>query len=285
VTGIMNVQYWYRFPGSFVTLHFYGAWVFTAAFAVHAAIKFPKMVRALRSRRMRDVLSTDAAHTEPDVPDSGGLVSTSPSRPTMSRRGAIGLIGASSATVFVVTAGQSIGGWTRRLSALAPRDADISSGPNGFQINRRAEEAHITAEETGDSWRLVVSGLSGSVPQTFSRAELLAMPQHTARLPIACVEGWSTGNQRWTGVQLRHLAVVAGLPNAASVHVQSLQKSGGFSQTTLAANQISNEDSLLALMVNGVDLSLDHGYPARVIVPANPGVHNTKWVSELTFST
>ena len=43
-------------------------------------------------------------------------------------------------------------------------------------------------------------------------------------------------------------------------------------------------DSLLALRVNGADLSLDHGYPARVI-GANPGVHNTKWVATLTFAS
>lgn len=30
-------------------------------------------------------------------------------------------------------------------------------------------------------------------------------------------------------------------------------------------------------------MSRDHGYPARIIVPANPGVHNTKWVTRLTF--
>jgi DMSO/TMAO reductase YedYZ molybdopterin-dependent catalytic subunit len=28
---------------------------------------------------------------------------------------------------------------------------------------------------------------------------------------------------------------------------------------------------------------MDHGYPARIIVPALPGVHNTKWVGGLTF--
>ena len=39
----------------------------------------------------------------------------------------------------------------------------------------------------------------------------------------------------------------------------------------------------LALRVNGADLSLDHGYPARIIVPAAPGVHCTKWVGTLTF--
>jgi DMSO/TMAO reductase YedYZ molybdopterin-dependent catalytic subunit len=41
--------------------------------------------------------------------------------------------------------------------------------------------------------------------------------------------------------------------------------------------------ALLALRVGGADLSPDHGYPARVIVPAAPGVMNTKWVRQLTF--
>jgi DMSO/TMAO reductase YedYZ molybdopterin-dependent catalytic subunit len=40
---------------------------------------------------------------------------------------------------------------------------------------------------------------------------------------------------------------------------------------------------MLALRVNGADLSRDHGYPARAIVPAAPGVHNTKWVKKITF--
>ena len=110
------------------------------------------------------------------------------------------------------------------------------------------------------------------------------MEQHTASLPIACVEGWSTDNQAWTGVRLRDLARLAGVSRPASVLVQSLERGGAFSQAVLSAGQIMDPDSLLALRVNGADLSLDHGYPARVIVPANPGVHNTKWVASLTFA-
>jgi DMSO/TMAO reductase YedYZ molybdopterin-dependent catalytic subunit len=49
------------------------------------------------------------------------------------------------------------------------------------------------------------------------------------------------------------------------------------------AGQIMNPDSLLAFRVNGVELSADHGYPARVILPASPGVHNIKWVTSMTF--
>jgi DMSO/TMAO reductase YedYZ molybdopterin-dependent catalytic subunit len=65
--------------------------------------------------------------------------------------------------------------------------------------------------------------------------------------------------------------------------VQSLERGGAFRQAILSEGQIMNPDSLLALQVNGTDLSPDHGYPALVIVPANPGVHNTKWVASLTF--
>lgn len=70
--------------------------------------------------------------------------------------------------------------------------------------------------------------------------------------------------------------------------MQSLQKIadlriGDYSHTVLLADQVRDPDALLALRVNGVDLSLDHGYPARIIVPALPGVHNTKWVSSIDF--
>ncbi len=82
---------------------------------------------------------------------------------------------------------------------------------------------------------------------------------------------------------LRELAALAGFERA-TVFVESLQEAGAFAQTTLNDGQVDDERSLLALKVNGVDLSPDHGYPARVIVPALPGVHNTKWVKRMTFT-
>ena len=54
-------------------------------------------------------------------------------------------------------------------------------------------------------------------------------------------------------------------------------------QATLARNQVADSRSLLALAVGGEELSRDHGYPARIIVPGLPGVHNTKWVGALEF--
>ena len=77
-TGILNIQQWYVFPGSFYRLHFYGAWVFIAGFVVHVGLKAPRMVRALRSRSLRAELRTDTAHTVPEPPDEGHLVSPAP---------------------------------------------------------------------------------------------------------------------------------------------------------------------------------------------------------------
>jgi DMSO/TMAO reductase YedYZ molybdopterin-dependent catalytic subunit len=280
-TGVLNIQYDYVFGFSFYTAHYFGAWIFIAGFALHVLIKFPTMLTALRSRSLRAELRTSRADTRPEPPDAAGLVATDPSPPTVSRRGALGLVGAGALFVAVLTAGQTLGGVTRRAALLLPRGRRRGDGPNDFEVNRTAAAAAITPAATGDDWRLTVRGASG--PIVLSRAALEAMPQHTARLPIACVEGWST-TQTWSGVRLGDLAALAGLFRPVRASVRSLERAGAFNHAVLQSNQVRNPDSLLALRVNGVNLSPDHGYPARIIVPGLPGVHNTKWVRSIEFA-
>ncbi|MGW3498754.1 molybdopterin-dependent oxidoreductase [Streptomyces sp. NPDC001020] len=281
VTGILNIQLYYVFPGSFYTLHFYGAWVFIAAFVVHVSLKLGRMTRSLRSRNLLTELRTGLAGTRPEPPDPDGLVALEPAAPTMSRRGALAMVGGGSLLLLVVTAGQSIGGRLRRTALLAPHNRDPGGGPKDFQVNKTAASVGVKPAHVGPDWRLEVRGHGRTL--VFTRAQLLAMPQHAAALPIACVEGWSTDNQHWSGLRLTDLAALAGLPAAGSVLVESVQPPGPYSSVVLRGNQIHDLRSLLALRVNGADLSLDHGHPARVIVPANPGVNNTKWVHRLTF--
>ena len=279
-TGVLNIQYDYIFGFSFYTAHYYGAWVFIAGFVTHVTIKLPRMITGLRSRSFRTMLRTSRADTQPEPPDPDGLVAANPAPPTVSRRGALALVGAGSLFVAVLTAGQTIGGFTRGAALLLPRGRSRGSGPNDFQVNRTAAAAAIAPAETGSDWRLTLHGPAGQL--LLDRATLEAMPQHSAELPIACVEGWST-NETWSGVRLRDLAALAGIPDPARATVWSLERFGAFNHAVLQANQVGNPDSLLALRVNGVDLSPDHGYPARIIVPALPGVHNTKWVRSIEF--
>ena len=279
-TGVLNIQYDYIFGFSFYTAHYYGAWVFIAGFVTHVTIKLPRMITGLRSRSFRTMLRTSRADTHPEPPDPDGLVAANPAPPTLSRRGALALVGAGSLFVAVLTAGQTIGGFTRGAALLLPRGRSRGSGPNDFQVNRTAAAAAIAPGDTGSDWRLTLHGPAGQL--LLDRATLDRMPQHTAELPIACVEGWST-TETWSGVRLRDLAALAGIPDPARATVWSLERYGAFNHAVLQANQVGNPDSLLALRVNGVDLSPDHGYPARIIVPALPGVHNTKWVRSIEF--
>ncbi|MEU9735404.1 molybdopterin-dependent oxidoreductase [Streptomyces sp. NPDC048002] len=267
VTGVLNIQLDYVFPGSFYPLHFYGAWVFFAAFLAHLALKTPTALRNLR--QMRE--------------ERNDLVPTEPAEPTVSRRGALWFVGGGSLLLFLTTVGQNFDGPLRRTALLAPHGgADPGQGPNGFQINKTAAYAGIRPAETADgAWHLAVTGRTGTVRLT--RADLLRLPQHSAALPIACVEGWSTGDQWWRGVRLSDLAALVGYDDAPDVFVESLQRRGAFRKAALRANQVADPRSLLALFVNGEELSPDHGHPARIIVPAAPGVLNTKWVARLTF--
>ncbi|MGV9558305.1 molybdopterin-dependent oxidoreductase [Streptomyces sp. NPDC003522] len=292
VTGVLNVQLDYVFPGSFYPLHFYGAWVFFAAFAAHAALKTPAAVRNLRAPRDERAPRTERGprpgadpvlRADPD-PGADSLVSPRPDAPTVSRRGALGFVGGGSLLLFATTAGQTTDGPLRRTALLAPHGGpDPGTGPNGFQINKTARYAGIRPSETGpDVWRLVVTGRTGTVRLT--RDDLLRLPPHSASLPIACVEGWSTSDQRWRGVRLRDLAALVGHEDdPPDVFVESLQLRGAFRRAALRADQVADPRSLLALSVNGEELSPDHGHPARIVVPAAPGVLNTKWVARLTF--
>ena len=277
VTGVLNIQYDYVFGFSFYTAHYFGAWVFIAGFVMHIVVKIPRMVSGLRSLPLREVLRTNTSDTRPEPLDLDGLVSVDPAGPTISRRGALGLVGAGTLLMAVLTAGQTVGGILRPVALLLPRGR---SRDGDFPVNKTAVAAGIDARSVGAQWRLTLRGGPSAV--VMDRAALAGMPQHTARLPIACVEGWST-TQTWSGVRLADLARRAGVAAPHAARVMSLQRGGAFGEARLQANQIAHPDALLALRVNGADLTLDHGYPARIIVPALPGVHNTKWVAAIDF--
>ncbi|MHA6629810.1 molybdopterin-dependent oxidoreductase [Pseudonocardia sichuanensis] len=279
VTGVLNIQYDYAFGFSFYAAHYAGAWVFVGAFVAHVAIMLPRALRGARSRSLREDLRTPLAATTPERDDGSGLVAEDPSAPTISRRGALALVGGGMVLVGGLTLGQTLGDAVRGTAFLLPRGrttAGADGGPNDFPVNKTFAASRIAPADVGPSWRLE---LTGDGTRALDLAALSALPQHTARLPIACVEGWSTV-QTWTGVRLRDLAALAGVPEPASALVRSVEEGA---QSALHPGQVLDPGSLLALRVNGADLSPDHGFPARVIVPALPAVKCTKWVRTIEF--
>jgi DMSO/TMAO reductase YedYZ molybdopterin-dependent catalytic subunit len=179
----------------------------------------------------------------------------------------------------LVTVGQTV--WPlRKLALLAPRRPD--TGPQGFPVNRSAVAAGVVESAQDPSYRLVIEGAVAH-PVELSLADLRSLPQRSATLPIACVEGWSA-SRTWRGVPVRDLLDRAGARADARVRVHSLQQRLAYASSDLDPDQARDPDTLLALEVEGEQLHLDHGYPVRLIGPNRPGVLQTKWVTRLVVT-
>ena len=257
-SGLANSAQWYPWSFSFRTTHYAVAWVAVGSIALHVAVKLP-VIRGALGADVEETAYDRATATEPGV---------------LTRRGLLRTTWLAAGVAVVATAGIAVPA-LRRVSVLGVRSGD---GPQGIPVNKSAAAARVTATATRADYRLVVA--NGDRTVTLSRAELVAMPQSTHVLPIACVEGWSAGGT-WTGVRVRDLLDLVGVPRGTDVHVVSLQESGPFTTTVLHGNFAADDRTLLALALDGEPLSIDHGYPARVIAPDRPGVLQTKWVARI----
>ncbi len=251
-TGVMNSAEVYAWSFSFRSTHYAMAWVAFGALVLHVAVKLP-VVRSAFARPIDDG----------ERPEPG-----------LTRRGLVRVgLGASAVAVLSVAGGTVP--WLRGLSLFETHDG---SGPQGLPVTRSARSAGVLSSALLPSYALQLS--HAGTTRRLSLAALRAMPQHTERLPIACVEGWSASGL-WTGVRLRDLLDLVGVPAGATVTVHSLQQAGAFRRSEVRGNLAGDPETLLALELNGSPLSIDHGYPCRLIAPNRAGVLQTKWVERI----
>lgn len=194
------------------------------------------------------------------------------------RRAFLGAVGVATAAVTVLTVGQSFPGLAA-TNVFGPRDG---TGPQGLPVNKTAASAEVQQSAVDPAWRLTVA--AGPTSASWSRDELLALPQTEVSLPIACVEGWSVG-ARWSGVRLRDLLAAVGADPAVGVRVTSLQAQGAYRIVDMGPEFAQHATTLVALGLNGQTLDLDHGFPARMIAPDRPGVLQTKWLDRIELLT
>lgn len=258
VIGLANATQWYPWSFSFRSTHYAMAWVVIGALVLHIAVKLPLIREALGA----DI--DDTTHDRAEATEAGDL----------SRRGLVRTALFGSTLAVLATAGSTVP-WLRKVSVLGVTTGD---GPGGVPINRTLKEAGIEEAAVGESFRLTV--ISGDQEVVLTRDDLAAMTQHVVELPIACVEGWSaTGT--WGGVRMRDLLALVDAPAGRDVRVRSLQTRYAFGTSLLWSNFAEDDRTLLALELDGEPLSIDHGYPCRVIAPNRPGVRQTKWVKQL----
>ena len=256
--GFLNTLQWYPWPFPFRQTHYALAWIIVGALLVHLAVKLP-LIRANWRR------------TTEKAPDS-----LPPAITGLTRRGLFRTVAGAATLVGITSVGQSAPAFGP-VAVLAPRKPNI--GPQGLPVNRTAEAAGVTGID--ENWRFMITG-----PQqlTYSLDELRALPQSRSELPIACVEGWSQG-ARWEGIRIRDLLELCGAPAHSRVRVVSMEKGGFYATSELPPEFAADSLTLLALRLNGGELALDHGFPARIIAPNRPGVLQTKWVHRLEVIT
>ena len=269
-SGLANTYLWYPLPVFFPTAHYWVAWLTIGALLTHIGAKITLTRQALR-RPPRVVGGATEVREPSGNPTSAADVDPDPT----ARRRFLATVGAAAGLVTITTVGQTVYP-LRSLAVLAPRNPDI--GTDGFPVNNAASEAGITDAATDPGWRLTVTG-AVTAALSLSLDDLRALPQHEAILPIACVEGWSV-TKRWRGVRLADVLAQAGAATDASATLQSLER-GLFGTSEVNPGQAQHPDTLLALEVEGRELSLDHGYPVRLIAPNRPGVMQTKWLSSI----
>ena len=91
------------------------------------------------------------------------------------------------------------------------------------------------------------------------------------------------GVAEWTGVPLREILERAGLKETANeVMAEGLDEVR--MRRPLPLRKALEEDTILAVGMNGQQLPPDHGFPARVMVPGWAAVASVKWVGRLLVS-
>jgi DMSO/TMAO reductase YedYZ molybdopterin-dependent catalytic subunit len=129
------------------------------------------------------------------------------------------------------------------------------------------------------AWDLSVFGL---VEQglTLSYPELRALPRKDVVADIHCVTGWSRLADTWSGVAIQEILTRCG-PRPEVTHVMAHCEFGYTTSVPLAV--LDDDDVLLCYGWNGGDLSADHGFPLRLLVPKRYFWKSAKWLRGLEF--
>ena len=137
-----------------------------------------------------------------------------------------------------------------------------------------------------DTYRLRIGGMVDR-PLELTYQDLLNRALIESDITMTCVSnevgGKLVGNARWLGVRLDDLLAEAGIqPGADQIVGRSVDRyTCGFPVAAL-----DGRDAMVAIGMNGAPLPLEHGFPARLIVPGLYGyVSATKWLGEIQLTT
>lgn len=193
-----------------------------------------------------------------------------------------------------------------QMIVRSPRPEDLEMPLDGFTdwitpIDRFFVRCHTyTPTVSPNEWSLKIDGVVDN-PITLTMADLKKLPRVELVGVLECagngrrfyephVAGtqWafgSVGNGRWAGVRLRDVLQKASIKSSATEILLDgadvpLGKMPDFQRTITAAKAL-HPDTLLAYEMNGQPLSVQHGFPLRVIAPGWAGDSWVKWLQHI----
>ncbi len=132
------------------------------------------------------------------------------------------------------------------------------------------------------TWRFRVFGLVQE-EKSYTYDDITSgqrFPISTVKADFHCVTTWSQLDNVWEGVRFADLmADLSPHPRARYVMVHCTY---GYT-TNLPLDDLMQERVLFAWRRNGADLTPEHGYPLRLVVPHLYGWKSAKWVRGIEF--
>jgi DMSO/TMAO reductase YedYZ molybdopterin-dependent catalytic subunit len=169
--------------------------------------------------------------------------------------------------------------WFSREAAREPMAGSKASVTNTFDFPVTWNGDRPT-EVSLDGYRLRVDG---DVPNPLELAlyDLLSMASAQRKLRIDCVDGW-TAEVLWEGIPLSHLLRLAGASPEKIAYVTVESVTGYKTTMSSELGEVTNPDNMIALKAAGLPLTVEHGYPARLVAPTKWGMGWVKYVRRIT---
>lgn len=128
-----------------------------------------------------------------------------------------------------------------------------------------------------EKWHFQISGKVAQ-PVSWNWNEFRQLPRLRVFADFHCVTRWSRLGNLWEGVSTRELIARAGGPAPDARFVLVSGHDRGWT-TNLPLDDFLAEDALVAWLHDGEPISVEHGGPARLIVPRLYAWKSAKWVA------
>ncbi len=167
--------------------------------------------------------------------------------------------------------------FTRGFQGRRQRDPRLPPGQYDIGDDWPVLTAEATPTLSTATWTFRVGGLVER-PTTWTWDEIHAVPHSTYQGDIHCVTTWSKLGVTFEGASVDVLLEAAG-PRASATHVMA-ESHTGYS-TNLPLADVTGGQAWVAWDFDGQPLAVEHGGPARLLVPHLYFWKSAKWVSGL----